>query len=357
MADDITPLRGEGRTVGRITGLWGELMAEFIGMFVLISFGDGVVAVAVAGAARLGPDRGSHHDLQRGGRLAADHLGLGDGRRLRRLGGGRRERRPPQPGGDAGVRRRGASSPGPRCCPTGAPRCCGAFVGAALVFLVYHNAIDAFNLAAHTPKSGGQALATYSIFATFPAGYFHGGYGGPLIDQIVGTAFLLMLRRRAHRRAEHGRRVQPGPAGHRPGRGRDRHVLRRRTRATPSTRPVTSVPGCSPSSPAGGRWPCLAHITRSAARTSPATSGYRSSGPSSAASSACSSTTCSSATSCTPGSRWPRTSRARSRRPSRQRATADAPAEVPEARIPRSSETSVTAIRPVQTPRDPRAGA
>ena len=49
MADDITPLRGEGRTVGRITGLWGELMAEFIGVFVLISFGDGVVAVAVAG--------------------------------------------------------------------------------------------------------------------------------------------------------------------------------------------------------------------------------------------------------------------------------------------------------------------
>ena len=49
MADDITPLRGEGRTVGRITGLWGELMAEFLGVFVLISFGDGVVAVAVAG--------------------------------------------------------------------------------------------------------------------------------------------------------------------------------------------------------------------------------------------------------------------------------------------------------------------
>ena len=49
MADGITPLRGEGRTVGRITGLWGELMAEFLGCFVLIAFGDGVVAVAVAG--------------------------------------------------------------------------------------------------------------------------------------------------------------------------------------------------------------------------------------------------------------------------------------------------------------------
>jgi glycerol uptake facilitator protein len=69
----------------------------------------------------------------------------------------------------------------------------GCFVGAALVFLVYHNAIDAFNLAAKTPKSGGNALATYSIFATFPASYFHGALIWPLIDQIVGTMFLLMF--------------------------------------------------------------------------------------------------------------------------------------------------------------------
>jgi len=46
---DITPLRGEGRTIGRISGLWGELLSEFFGTFVLIAFGDGVVAVAVAG--------------------------------------------------------------------------------------------------------------------------------------------------------------------------------------------------------------------------------------------------------------------------------------------------------------------
>ncbi len=38
----------------------------------------------------------------------------------------------------------------------GALRCSARFVGAALVFLVYHSAIDAFNLAAKTPKSGGQ---------------------------------------------------------------------------------------------------------------------------------------------------------------------------------------------------------
>src|SRR6201986_2685166 len=48
---DIPPLafRGAGRSIGRISGLWGELLSEFFGTFVLIAFGDGVVAVAVAG--------------------------------------------------------------------------------------------------------------------------------------------------------------------------------------------------------------------------------------------------------------------------------------------------------------------
>src|ERR1700744_6211679 len=45
---DITPLRGEGRTIGPISGLWGELLSEFFGTFVLLAFGDGVVAMAVA---------------------------------------------------------------------------------------------------------------------------------------------------------------------------------------------------------------------------------------------------------------------------------------------------------------------
>ena len=44
--------------------------------------------------------------------------------------------------------------------PYWAAQVVGAFVGAALVFWVYNPAIQAFNLAAHTPKSSGQALAT-----------------------------------------------------------------------------------------------------------------------------------------------------------------------------------------------------
>src|SRR6185312_15025448 len=41
--------------------------------------------------------------------------------------------------------------------------------------------------------SSGQALASYSIFATFPAPYYDGSIVGPLVDQIVGTGFLVLF--------------------------------------------------------------------------------------------------------------------------------------------------------------------
>jgi len=66
----------------------------------------------------------------------------------------------------------------------------GAFAGAALVLLVYKDAIKAFEDAS-TPT--GHSVATFSIFGTFPAPYFGGSVWGPLIDQIVGTALLLVL--------------------------------------------------------------------------------------------------------------------------------------------------------------------
>ena len=65
----------------------------------------------------------------------------------------------------------------------------GAFVAAAVVFWVYHNAIDTYLVNTHAVKK--TSLATYSIFATFPAPYYH-NIGGPFLDEAVGT-FLLVL--------------------------------------------------------------------------------------------------------------------------------------------------------------------
>ena len=137
-------------------------------------------------------------------------MGLGLRGRVRRVGGGWRERRAHQPGGHAGFR-------DPAQIPLGEGRALlgrpdrRRFVGAALVYLVYHYAIDAYNLAAHTPKSSGQALASYSIFATFPAPYFAGSIVGPLVDQIVGTGVPAVVRRGRHRPAEHGGRPTSAP--------------------------------------------------------------------------------------------------------------------------------------------------
>lgn len=72
----------------------------------------------------------------------------------------------------------------------------GAFVGAALTYLLYHDAIASFekvnNITRGALGGAGDSTATYSIFATFPAPYFTSNLG-PLIDQIVSTAFLVGL--------------------------------------------------------------------------------------------------------------------------------------------------------------------
>jgi glycerol uptake facilitator protein len=189
---DITPLRGEGRTVGRITGLYGELMAEFLGTLVLIAFGDGVVGMAVAALPGSGRTAGPTVIFQGAGDWLLITWGwaMAVAFAVWVAGGVSGAHINPAVTLAFAARRK---FPWRKVAPYMAAQIAGAFVGAALVFLVYHNAIDAFNLAAKTPKSGGQALATYSIFATFPSAFFHGAIAGPLIDQIVGTAFLLMF--------------------------------------------------------------------------------------------------------------------------------------------------------------------
>ena len=66
----------------------------------------------------------------------------------------------------------------------------GAFVGALLVYIVYKGAIDSYERANDIVRGDPDSVPTFSIFATFPAKYLGNG-SGPFIDQVVGTAFLV----------------------------------------------------------------------------------------------------------------------------------------------------------------------
>jgi glycerol uptake facilitator protein len=66
----------------------------------------------------------------------------------------------------------------------------GAFVAAAIVYLNYHSAIDSFEGAHHISRGALNSIPTYSIFATFPASYYH-SWLGPFVDEVIGTAFLI----------------------------------------------------------------------------------------------------------------------------------------------------------------------
>jgi glycerol uptake facilitator protein len=168
-------------------GLGGELLSEFLGTFVLILFGCGSVAVAVAGLPGSGRQETPFD--------AANWLIIAFGWGLAVVFGVY------VAGGVSGAHinpavtlafavRRGF--PWRKVGPYWVAQVVGAFAAAALVYALYAPAIDAFN-AANNIASRDQSVPTYAIFATFPAEYFNGGWWGPLLDQIVGTAILVGL--------------------------------------------------------------------------------------------------------------------------------------------------------------------
>ncbi|GHD86107.1 MIP/aquaporin family protein [Streptomyces naganishii] len=191
MAVEIPPLVKPSR-LRRRGGLWGECLAEFLGTFVLISFGTGVVAVAVAGLPGSGRTSGPTTFFI----SAGDWLLITWGWAFAVVfgvyvaGGVSGAHINPAVTLAFAVRRK---FPWVKVIPYWISQLVGAFVGAALVYGVYHDAINTFDAAMKGPKTHGHTLASFSIFGTFPAPYFHGGNWGPLVDQIVGTAFLVML--------------------------------------------------------------------------------------------------------------------------------------------------------------------
>jgi glycerol uptake facilitator protein len=186
MAAQSTPARGGWRST-----IWGELSAEFLGTFVLIAFGCGVVAVAVAGLPGSGRTANPTTIFQGTG----DWLLITWGWALAVAFGVY------VAGGISGAHINPAVTlalavkrdfPWSKVLPYWGAQLVGAFLGAALVFLVYFQAIGAFEQAAGITRGTPASIPTFSIFATFPAPYYN-GYLGPFIDQVVGTMFLVLF--------------------------------------------------------------------------------------------------------------------------------------------------------------------
>src|SRR3981081_658679 len=166
------------------TGLLGDLGAEFLGTFVLIAFGDGVVAMAVAALNQSG----------RGTKVfdaSGDWLLITFGWAMAVVFGVY------VAGGITGAHINPAVTlafavrgdfPWKRVPGFWLAQVLGAFVAASLVLLVYHDAISSYESANHLPHA-----ATFGIFATAPAKYFNCSLIGPFITELVGTAFLLMF--------------------------------------------------------------------------------------------------------------------------------------------------------------------
>src|SRR6266567_2341705 len=116
--------------------VWGELSAEFLGTFVLICFGDGVVAMAVAALNQSG--RGTAIFVAGG--VSGAHINPAVTLAL-------------------AVRR---NFPWAKVIPYIVAQVVGAFAAAALVYLVYHNAISSYETAHNITRGalGGSADST-----------------------------------------------------------------------------------------------------------------------------------------------------------------------------------------------------
>ena len=168
----------------------GELWAEFFGTFILICFGDGVVAMlwALIGSGRTVGTKtallgsGDWLLITWGWALAVVFA-------IYTVGGVTGAHINPAITLSAALRKQ---LPWKKVPTYWIAQVVGAFVGAALVFAVYNNAINHYDQINHIIKGQPNSLATYSTFATFPAPYFHNVWG-PFVDEVVGTFFLALF--------------------------------------------------------------------------------------------------------------------------------------------------------------------
>src|ERR1035438_5970936 len=167
MADEYQPIHGAGRQTFGLHGIWGELSAEFLGTMTLICFGDGVVAMAVAALNSSGRASTPTTIFMASG----DWLLITFGWAFAVMfgvyvaGGISGAHINPAVTLALAVRRR---FPWKHVAPYWIAQVVGAFIGAAVVMWVYHDAITPYTTADHLTPSAGNALASYSIFAPLP---------------------------------------------------------------------------------------------------------------------------------------------------------------------------------------------
>ena len=173
-----------GKTGWRATPV-GEYLSEFLGTFVLIAFGTGVVAMYVMALPLSGRGEGITSD--------SDWLLICFGWGMAVVFGIY------VAGGISGAHINPAVSvafaafgrfPWKKVPGYVVAQVLGAVAGAALTYLIYRDAIQAYEAANGITRDGGDA--TVGVFVTGPAGYF-GDYWGPFITEVVGTAFLLLI--------------------------------------------------------------------------------------------------------------------------------------------------------------------
>ncbi len=147
-----------------------ELLAEFLGTFVLIAFGSAVVAQVVLGKNQNGEYLSINlawgfavtMGIYVAGGVSGAHLN-------------------PAVTMAACVRRQ---MPWSKFLPYFVAQTAGAFCGAATAFTVYREAFHNFD-------GGVRQMNTAGIFATYPASYL--STSGALIDQIIGTGLLMLV--------------------------------------------------------------------------------------------------------------------------------------------------------------------
>ena len=164
---------------------WGELLSEFLGTFVLIAFGTGVVAMTVAAL----PASGRGAGLMSSGDwlLIAWGWGMAVVFGVYVAGGVSGAHLNPAVTLAFALRR---GFPWAKVPGYVAAQVVGAFAGAALVYLNYKEAIASFEESAGITRDGGGG--SVGIFVTGPAGYLD-SYWQAMTSEITGTMFLVIM--------------------------------------------------------------------------------------------------------------------------------------------------------------------